>query len=210
MLTIPNPSSVTKSYYKNFRANARVIKIQSKCSRDHALFKIFPSARRRFARDAARPRRHGAGSPVLGRCQQQPVTGVRSGIMDSQPDLRIPVDPEGQRRLGRQDLRLEDAGRACAQAGMCSARLLRSLAFRAQSGHGNQVALLAAQRNSLLDRPLSHDPLRFDAAAPALSSASFASSWTSPPDLLPLAGASIWTGVTVETDSTRNTRSGPA
>jgi len=33
---------------------------------------------------------------------------------------------------------------------------------------------------------------------------SLASSLASPPDLPPRAGASIWTGVTVETDSTRS------
>ena len=42
------------------------------------------------------------------------LSGVRSRIMDSQPDLRIPVDTEVQPRIGRQDLHLEDAGRPCA------------------------------------------------------------------------------------------------
>ena len=36
---------------------------------------------------------------ALGRCHQQPVSGVRSRIMDSQPNLGIPVDTEGHPRI---------------------------------------------------------------------------------------------------------------
>ena len=64
-----------------------------------------------------------AGSPVLGRCQQQPLPGFGRGLDGSQPDLGLPDRSRSPtRKLRRQDLRLEDAGRGPVRRSWAAAR----------------------------------------------------------------------------------------